>query len=418
MKIEYRDYLGNSRAEAFSKVSVITFDTFTEPIRIISPTTGNTFREAFPLQFQLSEEATQNTVKMTFTHTGGEVDADSPHVVVFSVTDGQTYDTTMAALSNLTQSNNIVTSSSTADLKHHAIYDISMTYQDFAGNVPVTFTAANMKFDTFTEAPVLISPASNTFIAEIFVFSFTLPEKALPGSVKLSISFTSSVRQFTPVNTRLIVFNSSMVVEAGTYSIQIPTISILASAVPEVQSVSPSTDLVDGAVYSFLLEYQDIAGNTKATALSSNVGFAGSSTQVAQLNSPLSLNSIPKTWSLDVVLYEAMSSCNISIVTTPVAPVMRDVVAFRLIQLSEEALTPGSHIYTMYELFELVDRSSDVDTVSPPDNLVIGALYSIQLTCSDAVGNDAVTVEANQVEFAGNKTLVPMFMEPYPLQSR
>ena len=88
-----------------------------------------------------------------------------------------------------------------------------------------------------------------------------------------------------------------------------------------------------------------------------------------------------------------MSSCNISIVTTPVAPVMRDVVAFRLIQLSEEALTPGSHIYTMYELFELVDRSSDVDTVSPPDNLVIGALYSIQLTCSDAVGNDAVTVE-------------------------
>ena len=118
------------------------------------------------MQFQLSEEATQNTVKMTFTHTGGEVDADSPHVVVFSVTDGQTYDTTMTALSNLTQSNNIVTSSSTADLKHHAIYDISMTYQDFAGNVPVSFTAVNMKFDTFTEAPVLISPASNTFIGE------------------------------------------------------------------------------------------------------------------------------------------------------------------------------------------------------------------------------------------------------------
>ena len=112
--------------------------------------------------------------------------------------------------------------------------------------------------------------------------------------MKLSISFSSSVRQFTPVNTRLIVFNSSMVVEAGTYSIQIPTISTLTSTVPEVQSVSPSTDLVDGAVYSFLLEYQDIAGNVKATALSSNVGFAESSTQVAQLNSPLSLNSIPQ----------------------------------------------------------------------------------------------------------------------------
>ena len=55
--------IGNSRAEAFSKVSVITFDTFTEPIRILSPTTGNTFREAFPLQFQLSEEATPDTVK-------------------------------------------------------------------------------------------------------------------------------------------------------------------------------------------------------------------------------------------------------------------------------------------------------------------------------------------------------------------
>ena len=33
------------------------------------------------------------------------------------------------------------------------------------------------------------------------------------------------------------------------------------------------------------------------------------------------------------------------------------------------------------------------------------------------MGNSAVSVVAETVEFAGNKTLTPYFTEPYPLQS-
>ena len=416
MKVEYRDYLANSRAEMFSAESVMTFDTFTEPIFILSPTTGNTFREAFPLQFQLSERATENTVKITFTRTGGEVDNDSPHEVIFSVTTGQTYDVTMGALSGLASANALVISSSSNDLKHHAIYDISMIYQDYAGNVPVLFTASNMKFDTFTETPTLNAPATSAFIPETFVLTITLPEKALAGTVKVTITYVSSVTGTTE-DARVMTFNSTMVVDPGTYTMNVPTLSTATSVVPEIQSISPATDLVDGTKYSFLLEYQDIAGNDKATTISNDVGFSGTATIVATLNSPVNDASIPQIWSVDVILFETMSSCNITIITTPTAPVMKDVVTYRLVQLSQQALLPGSHIYTIYHLSELVSRSGDVDSVSPADDLFIGSLYTIRLTCSDAVGNNPASVEATNVEFAGNNTLLPLFTEPIPFQS-
>ena len=128
-----------------------------------------------------------------------------------------------------------------------------------------------------------------------------------------------------------------------------------------------------------MLEYQDAAGNTKATFTSTNVEFSGTSTILPQVNAPQTGHHVPKDWAVDLVFYETMSSCNMTIQTTPEAPVVDEPVAYRLIQFetSPSTIGYGPHQYIIYPLNELVSRSSSFTQVSPSDSLVVGAPYSI-----------------------------------------
>ena len=58
-----------------------------------------------------------------------------------------------------------------------------------------------------------------------------------------------------------------------------------------INSGTPS-DLVDGAIYSVELRYEDVAGNIFSTATSTNVGFSGSSTIAPTLLSPVASASL------------------------------------------------------------------------------------------------------------------------------
>ena len=58
-----------------------------------------------------------------------------------------------------------------------------------------------------------------------------------------------------------------------------------------INSGTPS-DLVDGAIYSVELRYEDVAGNIFSTATSTNVGFSGSSTIAPTLSSPVASASL------------------------------------------------------------------------------------------------------------------------------
>ena len=111
-----------------------------------------------------------------------------------------------------------------------------------------------------------------------------------------------------------------------------------------------------------------------------------------------------------------MSDCNITIESTPAPPVVKEPINYRVVQFSTSALDAGAHQYNIYSLSSLVSRNSDFKSVSPSDDLVVGALYAT-LVCSDAAGNPPVSVQRVNIEFAGNATLLPFFIEPYPLQS-
>ena len=96
---------------------------------------------------------------------------------------------------------------------------------------------------------------------------------------------------------------------------------------------------------------------------------------------------------------------------------VKEPISYRVVQFATSVLQAGAHQYDIYSLSSLVSRNSDFKSVSPSDDLVVGALYAVTLVCSDAAGNPPVSVQRVNIEFAGNATLLPFFIEPYPLQS-
>ena len=418
MTIEYRDYLANAKVSTFSPESVITFDTYTEAVIVSAPPGQYTFKERFILSFSLPEDASAGTVKLLLTRTGGADDNSGDREITFTIVSAGSHTVEMSALSNITSQNaqvsNVITPQ---NLVHHCVYQMRFTYQDYASNTAADFVLNDMKFDSYTETPTILSPSTGDFIPENFTLSFRLPEEALQGSVVLTISYASSTLTKNEPDNRVITFNSSTVYAAGNYSLVVPRLSSLASSVDMVATVSPASDLVDGTVYSFTLEYRDKANNVPATIVSNTVGFSGRETITPVVNSPTSDSSIPKQWNVDLVFYESMSDCNITIESTPVPPVVTEPTFYRVIRFSTSVINAGAHQYDIYSLSTLVSRNSDFDSVSPPDNLVVGALYAVTLVCTDAVGNPAAAVRRANIEFAGNKTLLPYFVEPYPLQS-
>ena len=86
----------------------------------------------------------------------------------------------LSALSNLTSENPQVSNVNNAnDLVHHCVYQMRFSYQDFASNTAAELILTDMRFDKFTESPLILSPSDGGFIRENFTLHFQLPEEAL-----------------------------------------------------------------------------------------------------------------------------------------------------------------------------------------------------------------------------------------------
>ena len=109
--------------------------------------------------------------------------------------------------------------------------------------------------DTITQPPTLSAPATGTLTAAPVSVSFTLPEAALAGSVKL-IFAGPATRVLT-----LAASQESSGAHSFTFSPATPTAS------PEIASGSAIPD----GLYTVTLSTQDIAGNPAATASATNV---------------------------------------------------------------------------------------------------------------------------------------------------
>lgn len=109
-------------------------------------------------------------------------------------------------------------------------------------------------FDTATEAPTLAAPVSGAAISGPVAVSFTLPEAALTGSVKLSFGATVLT---------LAASQESAGAHSFTFNPAAPTES------PRIASGSA----IANGTYTVTLSYQDALGNPAASVFASNVSL-------------------------------------------------------------------------------------------------------------------------------------------------
>lgn len=112
--------------------------------------------------------------------------------------------------------------------------------------------------DTITDTPTLTAPATNAITANPVSVSFSLPETALAGSVKLF---------FTGAASRTLTLASSQQT-SGAHSFTFNPANPTGAA--QIASITGGATIPDGS-YTVTLSYQDFLGNAAATAASTNV---------------------------------------------------------------------------------------------------------------------------------------------------
>jgi hypothetical protein len=445
-KIQYQDELRNAPASDFT--GALTFDVVTATPTLSFPIADSTFRLAFTLDFTLPENALASTVFIVFEPTGrveGDgwkyhgttIDVNAERTISFSITAANRYQITMQDFSTAAAAVDSITSIAPATgLVHLNSYDIRVQFRDSAGNIPTVQTVLNCTFDIVTIDPTLNAPAANSYVPTSFTANFLLPEVAMGGTVTLTWTYVSSVLpQASPEDDapHVITFSSDTVTALSIFDITMTRLSQAAAVLNDIANVEPiiiteAADLQDGATYDLTLSYQDAAGNIAATNQVAGVHFVGDATMAALVNSPSNDDSIPQEWSLDVVLYERMAECNVTIdlVSGPadwaVTAGRTEPITSRVMMFDPQALTPGSHVWTFGQLSLLTSVQPDViDQVVNPYDLVIGAVYNLALVCVDMSPNGAngvATTSITNVEFAGNRTLTPTFVAPAPFTSQ
>ncbi|SVC36285.1 uncharacterized protein METZ01_LOCUS289139, partial [marine metagenome] len=127
------------------------------------------------------------------------------------------------------------------------------------------FTGLLFAQDTTTETPTLATPAASSSDNAELDIDFTLPEAAFSGTVKMT--FTETGVDADPNDPHVIIFNNTNGFETAGQHITILTGSNLDFNNANVASVSSNENdaLVDGAIYSVKIEYQDVVGNTAAS---------------------------------------------------------------------------------------------------------------------------------------------------------
>jgi hypothetical protein len=131
----------------------------------------------------------------------------------------------------------------------------ALSYSDLAGNagaaVSATTDATGVTIDTVTQPPTLTAPASGLLTKSPIAIDFTLPETALPGSVKLTFSKGG-------VDRELVLAGSQETATQHPFTLD-----------PAAAGTSPfviSGAAIPDDTYSVSISYLDMLGNTRAAA--------------------------------------------------------------------------------------------------------------------------------------------------------
>ncbi|MBF0431516.1 MAG: hypothetical protein HQK83_09570 [Fibrobacteria bacterium] len=355
--LEYQDSLGNTAASVTN--TVFHFDNTALSISSLAPV-SSTEVNTTQVSYTLSETALSGTV--TWTRTGGSTDNNSPHVQSLS---GSELDS--GAHGNITLTNAPVLVDST-------VYTISFNAIDSADNAAAEQTVIGILYDVSTETPILTSPANSSTDNNTLAIDYTLPEQGLAGSVKLTFTQTGGLADG---NSPHVVTLGSNGESATQHQMTLNGADLSDNS--DVSSVSTDGNdaLVDSAIYSVKIEYQDSLGNPVASATNTSLLF-DSRVPVFTSTAPDS-NTYQNTTQISYTLSEDLSVGSVTWIRTGGAA---DGSSPHVQSLTGTELDSGVH--------------TDI-TLSNPPTLVSGAIYSISYNGVDIAGNAAVQVTRSNI---------------------
>ena len=244
-----------------------------------------------------------------------------------------------------------------------------------------------------------------------------LPEKALPGSLKLDLTRVDGPAD--PASPRTIVLGSAFEEVGGQFHTNYTFFDLKDYTQPYpsefIRDLLPSnTELVDGAVYRFVLSYQDCAGNPRNSFTRDLITYAGGSTLPPSIVVPNIVGSpIPITFVIPE-LAEA-GSVKLTFSRTGGAEDDSDARILTLNSNAEAALTYSIEVGALTGLSTTL--STFFGSVDPNVDLVDGAVYDISVSYADAGGNPEVSATATNVLFAGSETRDPVLYTPETAQT-
>ena len=228
-----------------------------------------------------------------------------------------------------------------------------------------------------------------------------LPEKALPGSLKLGLTRVDGPAD--PASPRTIVLGQCIRGSRGVFHTNYTFFDLKDYSEPYpsefIRDLLPSNaELVDGAVYRFVLSYQDCAGNPENSFTRDLITYAGGSTLPPSIVvSNIVGSPIPITFVIPE-LAEA-GSVKLTFSRTGGAEDDSDPRVLTLNSNAEAALTYSIEVGALTGLSTTL--STYFGSVEPNVNLVDGAVYDISVSYADAGGNPEVSASATSVLFAG-----------------
>jgi len=152
----------------------------------------------------------------------------------------------------------------------------STCFTDTAGNKYAGIysnTAWNFTtIDVGTETPSLSLPASNAALGDTFTIGYTLPEKALAGSVKMSFTWAGGIIDFDAPHVVAFIPGYET---AGFHTTVLSGNDLSMNANVDSVSSDPNDALVKYAIYTVKIEYQDSLGNAAAQATNTGVTYVG-----------------------------------------------------------------------------------------------------------------------------------------------
>ena len=383
-------------------------------------------------EFTLLEPPQAGSVEITLTPSSGcgsITDPNGPRILVLGgISTSGTYKVALSApLSGIVAAEALVTQVGGAGLTNSLVdgmaYNVQLSYQDSVGNPVASVVANSVSFSgTETITPTLTRPLDGAALGLTYLLEFILPEPALADTVK--ITFARSSGRPDNANPRVIQF-SGEVETCATHQVAIGGAGIsAASDLSAVTSVTPSVDLVDGAVYNVTLEYQDCGGHTKRVAADRSIDYSGISTLAPTLTSPGSVSSIAEDFHVEFTLPEAACPGSIYLTFISSGGLVQDAFSgIRTVKLGNSVESRGTHTFQMtwfrdavayIDAVSAIECSDDTPCSDDEIDLIHGRKYLVDLFYQDAVCNPEQSAGSIEVTFASNFTLLPFFYSPLP----